>query len=361
MIPLFKVRTSPHIADDVGKTLNSGMLTQGPEVDKLERYAKKELRLSSLPTAVNSATSGLDLALDIIGVGPGDEVISTPMTCYATNVNILKRGAKIVWADVLLGNGNISHWDVARKVTDKTKAIMAVNWAGHFADYKSLKSFGIPVIEDAAHTWDAYEHNMPRGDYIVYSLQAIKFLTAGDGGLLVTPEEKRREARLKRWYGLDRDNNQSFRSMQDIEVLGYKYNMNDVAASIALSNIRYARNSVFQHKRNAKIMHEALSDLKFLAPLDWSDDASYWFFPISMNHGYDRVNFEHYMQDNGVQVGQVHTRNDHYSVLKEFKTPLHGLDFFAQQQTNLPCGWWLDQEGRNHIIETVRNYGKVKR
>lgn len=354
MIPLFKVRTSPTIGEDVSRTLQSGMLTQGPMVDRLERKVQEELDLPSLPTAVNSATSGLDLALDIIGVGPGDEVISTPMTCYATNVNIIKRGATIVWADVIPYSGNIDPLDVIKKITPRTKAIMAVNWAGNFADYMTLNSYGVPVIEDAAHTWDAYKTSVARGDYIVYSLQAIKFLTAGDGGFLVTPEEKRAEARLKRWYGLDRDNNQSFRSMQDIEVLGYKYNMNDVSASIALSNLRYARNSVECHRKNAEIFAWLLRDLPYVVPLEWSDSASYWFFPVLI-YG-DRDKFETYMKEKGIQVGQVHTRNDNYTILKEFKSKLPNLDFFSAHHTNIPCGWWLSKDDRDYIIETVSNY-----
>jgi dTDP-4-amino-4,6-dideoxygalactose transaminase len=361
MIPLFKVRTSPTIGEDVEKTLLSGMITQGPKVDELERAIDKELNMYGYPTAVNSATSGLDLALDLIGVGPGDEVISTPMTCYATNVNIAKRGAKIVWADVFPTTGNINYYDIDKKITKKTKAIMAVNWSGQFADYGPMMFFNIPIIEDAAHTWDTYENDeFDRGDFVVYSLQAIKFLTAGDGGLLYTPNEiDRKLARMKRWYGLDRDNNQSFRSMQDIDVMGYKYNMNDVSATIALSNMRFARNSVEAHRKNARLLHEGLSDLKYAAPVPFRESSSYWFFPLILNLGVDRSEFEKYMLQNGIQAQQVHTRNDNYSILKDFKIDgLHGLDFFSEHQINIPCGWWLTESDVQYIIETIRNYGK---
>jgi dTDP-4-amino-4,6-dideoxygalactose transaminase len=97
----------------------------------------------------------------------------------------LHRHAKIRWADIDPWTGLIDPDSVAKLVTSKTKAIIGVNWAGKLCDFKRLKAFGVPVIEDAAHTWDVFligEH-YARGDYICYSFQAIKFLTTGDGGI----------------------------------------------------------------------------------------------------------------------------------------------------------------------------------
>jgi dTDP-4-amino-4,6-dideoxygalactose transaminase len=357
MIPLFKVNMSPVANEKVAETLSSGFVTQGPRVDELEAVSYQYLNLPREPVAVNSATSALDLAFDLAGIEPGDEVISTPMTCYATNAGLMRRGAKIVWADVYPFTGNISVFDVERVATDKTKAIVGVNWAGQFAEYDALKLLAPTVIEDAAHTWDAYDHNMPRGDYIAYSLQAIKFLTAGDGGLLVTPEETHRLARMKRWYGLDRDNNESFRSMQDINTIGYKYNMNDISATIALANMRSAAMGVHVHRNNAKYMYEALKDLDWLFVPPYYKDTSYWIFPLVVNNGIDRDDFERYLNANGIQAAQVHTRNDKYSVTKEFDTrTLPGLDYFSTHQTNVPCGWWLTNDDTDFIIESIRRY-----
>jgi dTDP-4-amino-4,6-dideoxy-D-glucose/dTDP-4-amino-2,4-dideoxy-beta-L-xylose transaminase len=361
MIPLFKVRVSPHALMSIEDTLKSGFIAQGPRVDELEGVVHKELNLGREPIAVNSATSALELALDLAGVGPGDEVISTPMTCYATNVGILRRGATIVWADVYPTNGNINIYDAERLITNRTKAIMAVDWAGQFAEHGYLKTLGPPVIEDAAHVWDVYDHDMQRGDFITYSLQAIKFLTAGDGGLLVTPDDETHKlARMKRWYGLDRDNNENFRATQDIKVMGTKWNMNDISASLALANISQAKNSVYWHRRNALILTEALSNLGFADPVPYYDDTSYWVFPLIMRHGVDRDAFEKHMNENGIQTAQVHFRNDKYSVTKEFSIrPLPGLDYFADHQTNIPCGWWLTDDDLAYIIDTVKKFGRI--
>lgn len=357
MIPLFKVRMSPDITSEIAPTLNSGFITQGPRVDELEEVALKELNVPNEPVAVNSATSAIDLALDLAGIGPGDEVISTPMTCFATNVSALRRGAKIKWADVYPHTGNINVFDVERIATDKTKAILAVNWAGQFAEYDALKLFAPAVIEDAAHTWDTFDHSRSRGDYIAYSLQAIKFLTAGDGGLLVTPEETHKLARMKRWYGLDRDNNESFRASQDIQTVGTKYNMNDISASIALANMIYAKNSVKMHRMNARALYDGLADLEWLSVPPHYDDTSYWIFPLVVGNGVDRDDFEEYLKHNGIQAAQVHFRNDKYTITKQFDTrTLPGLDFFSSHQTNIPCGWWLNSDDVERIINVIKDY-----
>jgi dTDP-4-amino-4,6-dideoxygalactose transaminase len=349
---------SPNVSSDLEKTLNSGFVSQGPRVDDLEEAISKTLNLPGMPIATSSATAAIDLALDCIGVGPGDEVISTPMTCFATNIGALRRGARIRWADIDPAIGNINPFSVQELITPKTRAIVAVNWAGQFADYEALKSFGIPVIEDAAHTWDSYYHTIERGDYIVYSLQAIKFLTAGDGGILVTPESTHQEARNLRWYGLDRDNRENFRNTQNITRAGFKFNMNDISASIALSNIPAATDSVIRHRDNAWRLTEGLENLDWLYPVPYRKSSSYWVFPLILSSGMDRDHFERYLNALGIQAAQVHFRNDKYDVMKDFvEGNLPGVDYFSAYQTNIPCGWWLGDDDIQHIIDAVTDFG----
>ena len=194
MIQLFKVRMSPRAKDAVGQVLDSGYIGQGSKVDEFEKLLQEELNSEVTPVTVNSCTSAIDLALDLIGVGPDDEVISTPQTCFASQVGAMHRHATIKWADIDPITGCINPKSVEKLISNKTKAIIAVNWAGRLCDYKSLKGHGIPVIEDAAHTWDVTNNQyvwwLERGDYICYSFQAIKFLTTGDGGLLIPPKDK---------------------------------------------------------------------------------------------------------------------------------------------------------------------------
>ena len=243
MIPLFKVKMSETAAGAVTKVLASGFIGQGPVVEQFEDKLWQVLESKTRPVTVNSCTAAIDLALELLGIEDGDEIITTPQTCFASYVNAIHRGARIRWADIDPLTGLIQPESVKKLITNKTKAIIAVDWAGKFCNYKELKKLAIPVIEDAAHVWDVFinnKTNIERGDYICYSFQAIKFLTCGDGGILICPEETQDEARILRWYGLDRTKNESFRCTQNITKVGFKYHMNDINASIGLSNIGVA-------------------------------------------------------------------------------------------------------------------------
>src|SRR5258705_572864 len=235
MIPLFKVAMHPSAPEMVRRTLESGYIGQGLVVAEFEKALSYFFKSPILTT--NSCTSALDLALHLCNVRPGDEVICTPLTCTATNGVVANRGATIVWADVL-PNGCIDPKSVYAHTTSKTKAIMAVDWGGVRCDYQSLREIpgNIPIIQDAAHSFHELDHIMG-GDITCWSFQAIKFLTTGDGGALACPSDQLGRAKLLRWYGLDRESSENFRGDQDIKEIGYKYHMNDIAASIGLANL----------------------------------------------------------------------------------------------------------------------------
>ena len=128
--PLFKVHiNSKQALQNLEHVFTSGFINEGEQVIQLENELRSKLMVENL-TLVNSCTSALTIALRIIGVGKGDEVITTAMTCVATNTVILNAGAKVVWADINLNTGMISPEDVEKKISSKTKAIMVVDWAG---------------------------------------------------------------------------------------------------------------------------------------------------------------------------------------------------------------------------------------
>lgn len=218
MIDLFRVTMSPEAGPAVAKlytpdTNGRTYVGQGPKTDEFEHAFARTIGVSLPPLGVNSCSAAIDLALHMIGVGPGDEVITTPITCSATNGSIVTRGATIVWADVGPESGLISPAAVARCVTPKTKAIIAVDWAGRACDYVALrKATGgrIPIIQDAAH---CLYIGKARGDYTCWSFGPIKHLTTGGyGGALLPPPEQYARAKLLRWHGLDRDGpSESFR------------------------------------------------------------------------------------------------------------------------------------------------------
>jgi dTDP-4-amino-4,6-dideoxygalactose transaminase len=355
MIPLFKVAMSPHAAAAVNETLMSGYVTQGPKVDRFEAELADSLVFSSV-IATNSCTSALDLAFELCNIGPGDEVISTAMTCFATNSGLIKRGAVIRWANINSRTGLIDAVDVANLINKKTKAIVAVDWAGKYCNYAALKSYGIPVIEDSAHVWDGERNfSVERADYICYSFQAIKFLTCGDGGALIVPADQDNRARKLRWYGLDRTKNENFRVTQNIEEAGFKYNMNDIAAAIGIVNMPFATRNVEAHLLNAEFYSNYINNInKHVSAEPFDDTMSYWIYPI---HVENPEKFIKYMQEKDIQVGSVHYRNDKYGSTKQFDTrSLPGLDKFASTQVNIPCGWWLSKHNKEYILEAIVDY-----
>lgn len=356
MIPLFKVRMSPNVGESVSKVLNSGFIGQGKVVEEFEDALWKELDSKTRPVTVNSCTSAIDLALELIGVGPGDEVISSPQTCFASNVGALHRKAKIRWADIDPITGLMDPDHVSKLITEKTKAIIAVNWAGKLCDFAKLKSNGVPVIEDAAHTWDVFGNKgTDRGDYICYSFQAIKFLTTGDGGILICPEEKQNDARILRWYGLDRTKNESFRCTQNITQVGFKYHMNDINASIGLCNIEEARYSVDMSRENSRFYIKYINNSLLTLP-SWDDSCSYWLFSMHVKPGLKQA-FIDYLQENGIAASPVHFRNDLYDSTICFKEEeLPGVDSFTDTQVCIPNGWWVTLTDREYIVEMCNRF-----
>jgi hypothetical protein len=339
VIQLFKVAVAKDAASRVAETLASGYIGQGPRVDEFESTLTRYWSWPILTT--NSCTSALDLALHLIGVGPGDEVITTPLTCTATNGVIANRGATIVWSDVT-EKGLIDPADVERHITNRTKAIMAVDWGGLRADYLWLRRMGVPVIQDAAHCFRTTDK---RGDFTAWSFQAIKFLTTGDGGALAVPEKYYDRAKLLRWYGLDRTSSKDFRCDQDIQEIGYKYHMNDIAASIGLANFDLAvRNVALQWSNSGKITDSP--------QCQW----------VAFVRVKDRPRFIEEAARLGVTTSLVHKRNDRHSAfIGASKNPHEArpvLDAYDREYIAVPCGWWLEKGQVNMIAELVREWRK---
>lgn len=350
-------------ANKVKEVLDSGYIGQGPKVEQFEELLRQYLESYSAPLSVNSGTSALDLAYHLVGVKPGTEVISTAQTCTATNGAIALRGAKIVWADVNPFTGLVDPHDVANKVTDKTVAIVAVDWGGRSADYDALRKNNIPIIQDAAHAFGAKYKGIPiarsGGDYIMWSFQAIKHLTTGDGGALLPPIHDLERGRLLRWFGLNRRDGESFRCAQTIQELGYKYQMNDIAAAIGIENLIHMNKVLAHHRHNAEIYSlEFRHTLKHIFVPEYNKDHAWWLYTIILPTPEARDRFTLYMMDKGIAVSPVHDRNDKHPPLSFGKSHLPGLDYFSSRQIAIPVGWWLNIDELGYIIDTVIEFDK---
>ena len=358
MIPLFKVLMTEEATLAAREVLLSGYIGQGAKVDEFELHLQDTLESPTALLTLNSCTSALDLSLRMCGVGPGDEVVTTAQTCTATNSPIVTLGATPVWADVDRDTGLIDPASVAKLITPKTKAIMAVDWAGRVCDYAALRSFGLPVIEDAAHafmaTKDGKHVTQCGGDYVCWSLQAIKHLTTIDGGILKCPADQVERARLLRWYGLDRTGKaSSFRCSQNIQEVGFKFHMHDVSASVGLGNLNAAVMGVERHRANAAFYDRALSGLKGINVPPADPGSAWWIYPVLVD---DRPSFEAHLSDAGIATSQVHARNDKHDAFKRVAMaplPLPGLEEYSAHQVSIPVGWWVTDEERERIAHEV--------
>ena len=359
-VPLFKVFMAETVVNEVGKTLLSGYIGQGPKVDQLEQQLAPRFAAPNV-LSVNSGTAALHLALRLAGVSHGDEVISTAMTCTATNVPILERGGKVVWADINPMTGNIDPADVERRITKKTKAIMAVHWGGYPCDLDELTAIarrnGIKVIEDAAHAFGATYKGGAIGshsDFVCFSFQAIKHFTTVDGGALTCRNtEDYKRGKLLRWFGIDRDGEKKdFRCEEDVREFGYKFHMNDVTATIGLEQLKYVDRLLTAHKDNGRFCREKFKSLKGVKLLNYKADreSAYWLFTL---HVEDRLDIMRAMQDAKIVVSQVHARNDRHTMFRDCARELPGVDAFVDKQVSIPVGWWLTEKQRGYIAETV--------
>lgn len=224
------------------ETLSSAFLTLGPRVGVFERRLGERLGVPHV-VGVSSCTLGLHMTAHALGIGPGDEVVTTPITYISTPNAALYVGAKPVFADVERGTGLIDPADVARKITPRTRAVIAVHLYGQMADMRALRSIcderGVKLIEDAAHGHECERDGVRPGqlaDAAVFSFYATKTITSGDGGAIATrhPELDARLRRLRN-HGVSKDaasrHGGAYQHWDMVE-LGFKGAMTDVEAAL---------------------------------------------------------------------------------------------------------------------------------
>ena len=251
----------------VAETLRSGWLTSGPRAALLEERMAEYLEANHV-VAVASGTAAMHLALVALGIGPGDEVITSPITWPATANVIVHAGARPVFVDVREGDLNIDPALVAAAVTERTKAILPVHLAGQPCDLDPIWALGIPVVEDAAHAAESAYRGRKLGglsDATCFSLYATKNIAAGEGGLVATNRDDVADA-IRNLRLMRRGDG----SLYDITVPGYKANLSDVLAAIALVQLDKLPEHSAARERQFALYDEGLGSLDGIEPL-WCD------------------------------------------------------------------------------------------
>jgi dTDP-4-amino-4,6-dideoxygalactose transaminase len=264
--------------NEVVATLRSGWLTTGPKTAQFEAEFKAYVG-SPFALAVNSATAGLHLALAALGVGPGDEVITTPLTFCSTVNTILHVGATPVLADIG-PDGNIDPNSIAERITTRTRAVVPVHLGGLPCDMDAIwqlaRRHGLFVIEDAAHAVGSHYRGSPIGagspsasaysDAVAYSFYATKNLTTGEGGMVTTHDQRLEEQmKILCLHGISKDawNRYSDRGNWHYDVVscGFKYNLSDIQSAIGIHQLRKQERFIETRTRYANLYNRAFADV----------------------------------------------------------------------------------------------------
>lgn len=359
MIPLVKPFIPPKevLMKKVEEIIYSGYISEGENVYEFEQKMSMIFK-NKYCLAVNSGTSALHLALLLIGIKEGDEVISTALTAEPTNVVISICGADVVFADVDINTGLISPESIISRISEKTKAIMIVHYAGMVCDMEKINEislkYNIPVVEDAAHAlFSKYNNNYigNNSDYTCFSFQAIKHITTGDGGLLcLKNEDEYNRAKKLRWFGLSKTIS---RLENNIIEPGYKYNMNNIDACIGLVQLNYLHDNVFKYIENGKFYDNALKNVDGVELIKYynNTEQSYWLYTMKVQ---DRVGFVKMLNSNNIAASQLHLRNDRHTLFNKKKYDLKNLNEFYDSFIHIPCGWWVNESIREEIVGLIK-------
>lgn len=357
MIDLFRPYVPREAREAVDEVLRSRFIGQGPKVDLFEREFEKKFGLVfKSAVSVNSGTAALETAYDLIGLKPGDEVISTPLTCTATNIPLLRRGVKIVWADILPETLCIDPLDVHAKLTKKTKAIVQVHLGGIRAD---VGHFHVPVVSDAAQALGIFN-----GDFTCCSFQAIKQISTGDGGMLVchsqsrNNERDRNNAKLLRWFGIDREkkvrnNWQAYtqRAMTfDIQIPGHKRQMTDIAAAMGIAGLAKYDYVIETRRRQFGIYKERLTGASGVLHVVDGPDNTCWLATILVER---RDDFARAMFEADIDTNLVQLRNDIFKIFGGKRADLPVMAEVEDKYISIPLGPHLSDDDINYVCDKI--------
>ena len=325
-IPLFYPHIPKNAKKSVSKVLSTRWIGQGPLVDIFEKKFSNQFSDGMPVIAVGSGTDALHLAYLLCDIKKGDEIICPVFTCTATNIPLLYLDAKIKFADIDPDTLNISIKSVEKLITKKTKAIVFVNYGGILNNLDKLKKIAeknkLFLIQDAAQSLGAKYRNKSitkYSDFTIFSFQAIKHITSGDGGALVVKNKSLEKiGKRLRWFGIDRPKKQGGTWENDIKEVGYKYQLTDLGACLLLDSmkeykfIKSHRNSIYKTYLKNIIQNKKI---KCVQSLDKNAKEVMWLFTIISPF---KDILQKKLREKNIETNQVHFRNDRYSIFKKF-------------------------------------------
>jgi perosamine synthetase len=362
MIRFFNTTITDKAKELVNQALDTTFISAGKQADNFESHLKSWIGDA---VTVNSGTAALHLALECAGIGEGDEVILPAQTFIASGLAILHAGAKPVFADINYMTGNINPESIKDKITDKTKAIMVVHWGGNPCDMDEInqiaKDNGLVVVEDAAHALGAKYKGKQIGtisDYTCFSFQAIKLLTTGDGGAVCAlNEDNIKRLKKLRWFNIDRDDDRPDllgERVYNSDKVGFKYHMNDIAASLGIGNLSKIQDKLDRVRRIANYYRDELENVDGITLFEEQDDriSANWLFGFHVER---RKDFIYKMNYNGIPSSVVHLGIDDNKIFGGKDKSLANQRKFDDTQIHIPIHDALTDNDIKKIVSTIKS------
>lgn len=378
-IPFARADITEAEIEEVVDTLRSGWLTTGA---KTMRFAEafREFVGCRHAVPVSSCTAALHLSLVALGIGPGDEVITTPYTFVSTITTILHVGARPVLVDIDDATFNLDAARVAGAVTPRTKAIIPVHFAGLPCDMTALRQIaaerGLRIVEDAAHAFPAVSAGRmvgACGDITAFSFYATKALTTGEGGMVTTERDDVAEAvRVLTLHGMSRDAwkryTEAGKWWYDVVVPGYKYNMSDVQAAIGLHQLRRAEALWKRRASLARAYTERLRTVSFLrlppgAPA--GDEHAWHLYVVRVSPHYlriDRAAFIAALEERGVSASvhfiPVHMHSFYRTAFGDRRGEFPVAERAYEEAISLPLFTRMSDDDVEYVVEQIADIGR---
>lgn len=330
----------------------SGALAYGKWGHCFENRLRNFLKVDNL-LVTSSYGVAMQIALLVLKLKPGDEVIASPMCCLASSQPLVTYGLTVKWADIDPRSGTLDPDSVKKVITPKTKAIVHNHFCGYIGYVDEINSVGkfhgIPVIDDCIEAFGSsykskYSGNLG-ADISVFSFQTVRLPNTIDGGAIAFKEKSMFEnALLARDLGIDRnifrDSDGEISNLCDISDLGCAGTLNELSSYIGCCQMDYISDLLLQQRKNADKWHNQLAAFKDIYPLDRGREIvipNYWVFGLLCNN---KIKTMHKFREHGYYASSVHLPNTYYSVFGK-QEKLLGVNEFYNSFLAIPCGWWM--------------------
>jgi dTDP-4-amino-4,6-dideoxygalactose transaminase len=351
MIPLYKPYM-PSELPELNTILHSGALAYG-KWGKLFEQKLGEYIGENRITTISSSNSAMLVALSVIGVQPGDEIIASPMSCLASNQPFATQNLKLVWADIDPKTGTLCPDSVGSKITAKTKAIFHNHYCGYVGHIDEInrigKEKGIIVVDDATEAFGSEYKGKRLGntetDMTIFSFQTIRLPNTIEGGAIAfNQDDFYKKAILTRDYGIDRnrfrDEMGEINPTCDISLPGYGATLSEVNSYIGVLQMQEMEELIQKQRKNAEKWKQIIPDkIKSFEFINYRSDKkpNYWVFGLLSP---DKNELIKQFRKKGYYASKVHLPNNYYSVFGQNET-LPGVEEFYSKFLALPCGWWF--------------------